>query len=171
MPGEGWLLLGPEVTGVSGSNMLRRFCRCRSKSVSPRGVGDPQQLGCGGQQTGLDDGLYDVREVSALSVASYVILGCCLTAAAFLAITTAHYRRKLKRILREGTEEVEVGAPPSGRHKQRAVWRHPGNRTNGRGPARDRSAKDHHAEFEVGGEGPVRLPRGASSTGGGRSHT
>ena len=56
-------------------------------------------------QTGLDDGLYDVREVSALSMASYgrlphfmfspdspVILGCCLTAAAFLAITTAHYR-------------------------------------------------------------------------------
>ena len=76
----------------------------------------------------------------------------------------------MKRILREGTEEVEVEAPPSGRLKQRAVWRHPGNRANGRSSARDRyqtsppppihsraprSAKDHHAEFEVGGEGDM----------------
>jgi len=110
-----------------GSFWDKRSCSCKSKSISPRGVNRPlSNPGCleGDERGHYGSTVFEAREVSPLNIISYVILGCCLTAAVFLALTTIHYRKKLRRLLKA----AEVGERPQEvkelgrRSSRRATW-------------------------------------------------
>merc|ERR1719507_1158009 len=124
-----------------------RRCECRSRSVAPRGI-DAQDPSCIGHQVDnsrFSSTVYESREASALSVISYVVLGCCLTAAVFLSLTTIHYRGKLRKLVKESeSSTMEQGGEK--RRLRRPTW--VASNGDGRSARQTRSLEDAEERYE-----------------------
>jgi len=73
-----------------------RSCQCKSKSIAPRGLDPP----CAWDPDVFvpPESSVQVAVQRGLDSLSYVFLGCFLTIAICLSVSTAYYRRKLKRL-------------------------------------------------------------------------
>lgn len=124
-----------------------RSCQCRSRNVAPRGIEaqDPSCIGNTVDNSRYSSTVYEPREASALSVISYVVLGCCLTAAVFLSLTTLHYRGKLRKLVKES--ESSPRDQGEKRRLRRPTW--VSSNGEGRAPRQARSLEEErHQRYE-----------------------